>query len=233
MPARRAVRSADITSVRHHHGSERNPSPMPSTRARTVVLRARSVIPLNPANNRNPLRGSTSTGSLRHRPARGGEEAGAEPEMLEHPVGTHQPKVRLVCGQRGELAASFLRRGFVEAVQDDGVAPVSPRRQPLHRRRVVVESVAALQPWCDEKRRRYRSLFELCTERRDVGQRLLSDAGDRDDQLSNHTRIVATPGVATVSNTLTAVVYCAIAAGSPRWPRRPLGRPVRCVGGTA
>ena len=37
MPSRRAVRSADSTSVRHHHGSLKNPSPMPSTLARTVV----------------------------------------------------------------------------------------------------------------------------------------------------------------------------------------------------
>ena len=60
-PARRAVRSADMTSVRHHHGSDRKPSPMPSTRARTVVLRARSVMPLRPATSRKPLRGSAST----------------------------------------------------------------------------------------------------------------------------------------------------------------------------
>ena len=48
-------------------------------------------------------------------------------------------------------------------------------------------------------------------------QRALPDPGDRDDQLSSHTGSVATPGVATVSDTLRQLTIAAIAAGPPRW----------------
>ncbi len=182
------VRSADSTSVRHHHGSERKPSPMPSTRARMVVLRTRSVIPLRPATSAKAVAWQRFHRALRHRPAGRREEPGAQAEVLEHPVGAHQPQVRLMRRQRRELAAPLLGRGLVEAVQNDGVAAGPPRRQPLDGRRVLVESVAALQPWCDKKRRRHRSRVQLFAERGDVGQRLLTDAGDRDDQLSSHMR---------------------------------------------
>ena len=234
MPARRAVRSADSTSVRHHHGSDRKPSPMPSTRARTVVLRDQVGDSAQPGQEPEPVARQGINGALRHRPAWGGEEPGAQDRGARapdrRPSAADSPRAR--AASRTRRVASWLRprRSRAERWRRRGCAA----RQAIPTvDGIPVEPVAALQPRRDEERGRYRPLFQLCAERLDVGQRLLTDAGDRDDQLSSHTHIVATPGVATVSDTLPAVVYSAIAAGPPRWPRPPRARPVRCADGTA
>ena len=233
MPARRAVRSADSTSVRHHHGSVRKPSPMPSTRARTVVLRTRSVIPLSPASRRKPLRGNASTVPCET------VQPGAANSRVRSPRCSSTrsaPISRRLASCAGSVANSprrFLVAASSKPCRTMASPRVAPRRQPFDGRRVLVEPVAALEPRRHEERGPAPPRASSCVaERVDVGQRAVTDPGDRDDQLSSHAGIVATSGVATVSDTLTAVVYSAIAAGPPRWPRSPRARRVRCAGGT-
>ena len=219
-PSRRATRSADSTSIRHHHGSARKPSPMPSTRARTVVCRTKSVIPCRSASSRKPLRGSAVNCARRRRPARRREQPGAQAEVLEHSVSGHQPQVGLVGGQRRELAAPFLGRGLVIAVQQDCVTGGAPAGQPLDGVRVTVEPIATLQPRGHQQRHRHRPDVHLCAELVDIVQCAFTDPGDRDDQLPRHTTILTMSDVQMVTYTRTTNVDQALRpANSAAQPR--------------
>ncbi len=58
-PPRFALRPAPRIRARHHHGSTLKPSPIPSTRPRCDVPRARSCTAPSPAIERNPASGNT------------------------------------------------------------------------------------------------------------------------------------------------------------------------------
>ena len=149
MPPRRAVRSADSTSVRHHHGSVRNPSPMPSTRPRDCDGDQIGDAG-NPASSRKPLRGKPSrcprTPSSRARrtagcAGRGVRGRGRRPSAAGWPRGRAVWRTR-----RGALGG-----GLVVAVQHDRVAAGSRGRSASRRCRVALQPVAALEPGRDQQ----------------------------------------------------------------------------------
>ena len=134
--------------------------------------------------------------------------------MFEHPVCAHQPQIGLVRGQRRELSAPLFGRRLVETVQDDGIAAGPPRFQPSDGRTILVESVATLKPRCDEERGRHALASSSRSQNAATSGSVCSLMPEIETvDWSRHHCIVATPGVATVYDTLTADVESAIAAG--------------------
>ncbi len=123
--------------------------------------------------------------------------------MLENPVGSHQPEVRLVSGQCCELTAARAGRGIVETMQHNGIATGTPVNQPAHGGRIAVESVATLQAGGNQQRYGNTAVAERGAEGGNIGQRAVAHPGDRNDQSSWHPLSLAKPGVRTVANTTT------------------------------
>ena len=162
-----------------------------------------------------------------HHPARCREQPSAQTEVLEHPVGGHQPQVGLVRAKDGEFAAPLLGGRVVVAVQHEGVAAGPPGGQPFDRARVAVEPVVTTQPGSHQQRHRHVAGIHLRAERLDVGQGAFAYPRDRDDQFSSHTRSLTIPGVGMVKDTQTAGVYPAPARMQARRPREgPMPEPV-------